>query len=226
MQQQATTETKNQDKQITVTLKDDFYRDGFATIWLAIFLVLAIIIIIVMISIYFFIHQVVPVNFMVSNNFRVQQDEPLDKAYPNVTELLQWVSNVAPALLTTDVLHYHDNLTNNQKYFVGNGFDKYLANLKQFITPEEIIKNKYFINAMATGAPTILNQGKINNQYSWWIQMPLNINYQSLLEANMTMGMNTASMNTNIIAQLLIVRIPTFNNLEGIKIANIILKHN
>lgn len=215
---QTVTETK-QEKQLdvmeVVSLRDDFYRDGFHVIWLSIGLTVGAIGLLIIVSLYFFLHQVLPIRFPVYDGFRVQGDIPIDKPYLSIADLLQWVSEAMPDILSIDFVTYDQYTKEFEHYFTSTGWEKYNAVANIFINHDDIMKNKYFVSATAASAPVILNQGIIDGKYAWWIQMPINVSYSSVVQGEMH--------NTKLIAQTLVVRVPTLTNLKGIAIENLIV---
>lgn len=214
-----TTTTVAPEKQLGSTeiirLRDDFYRDGFHMTWLSIALTLGAIGLLIIVSLYFFLHQVLPITFPVYDGFRVRGDVPVDKSYVPAADLVQWVSTVVPELFSTDFINQDQYLQNVGHYFTANGWAKYTNVVNIFMNHDDIVKNKYFISPTAAGAPVILNQGIIDGKYAWWVQMPINVSYSG--------GVDGIVRHTKLITQTLVIRVPTLNNLTGISIENIIV---
>src|SRR5579885_760780 len=120
-------------------LHDDFYRDGFQFIWLSIALTVSAIGLLIIISLYFFLHQVLPVTFSVYEDFRVQADVRVDKPYVHTPDLLQWASNAVPALFIIDFIDYNQSLQELSHYFTVNGWAKYLSTANVFINHDDIV---------------------------------------------------------------------------------------
>lgn len=201
-------------EQMIAKLRDDFYRDGFQQVWLSIALTVAAIGLLIILSLYFFLHQVLPITFRVHEGFRVQADIPVDKPYVVTADLLQWLSTAVPEIFTIDFINYDQALQNFSRYFTATGWQKYTPVANIFINRDDIIKSKYFVSAAAAGAPIILNQGVLERKYAWWVQMPINVSYS---------GGEGESHTVKLIVQALVVRVPTWNNLEGIHIENMIV---
>jgi hypothetical protein len=73
-----------------------------------------------------------------------------------------------------------------------------------------------FASSSPQRAPFILNQGLLLGRYGWWVQMPMTIKY---------IGNNLVPAQT-LKLQVLVVRVPTLNNLSGVGIDNIIVDKN
>ena len=72
---------------------------------------------------------------------------------------------------------------------------------------------KLIVSAVATRAPIILQKGILNSRYSWRVQMPILVTYQSASEF---------SQQNNVVT-MLITRVPTLNSPRGIGIAQFVV---
>lgn len=198
----------------TARLQTDFYRDGFGKLLIAIFLILIALVFLGLISAYLFLSKPAPVVFAVDNDWRVLPPVPIDVPYVTDPDLIQWVSQVLPQLFTYDFINFKDELQLNQQYFSENGWKKFLDLVDPYANENNMQTMKMFVNANAAGAPYILNRGPIEGRWGWWVQMPLKLSYSN--PAGTTVK--------TLILQILIVRIPTLNNLDGITIDNVIVK--
>ncbi len=198
-----------------VQLKDDFYRDGFRVVMLSFAMVVATIALLIIISLYFFFHQVLPINFPVYQDWRVQAEVPVNQPYLRVADLLQWVSQAVPALLTIDFINYDQELKKVAPYFTSNGWAKFMALTNTYLNHDDILKNKIFVQAQPSGAPVILNQGAVDGKYAWWVQIPIDVRYSGI-EGNNRM--------TTFLIQVLVIRESTLDNLDGVVIDNLIAK--
>ncbi len=200
---------------VTVHLRDDFYRDGFRMVLLSLGMVVTATALLIIVSLYFFLHQVLPITFPVYEDWRVQADVPLDRPYIRTPDLLQWVSTVLPKVFSYDFVNYDMQLKNAVSSFTSDGWIKYNELLNAIASKAEITNKKLFLTATMAGAPVVLNQGIIEGQYAWWVQMPINVRYSGVERNDAT--------ETKYTIQVLLVRVSTLNNLDGISIGNIIL---
>lgn len=196
-----------------VQLRDDFYRDGFYKALSTLLLFAVMITLLVGMIVYLYGSKPKPIYFAVDDDLRILAPVPVSQAYLTTADLIQWVSTVIPASFTFDFVNYSKQLQNLKKYFTSDGWSKLQDHLNNFANANLISTNKLFVNAQASGAPFILNQGVLQNRYAWWVQMPITITYS-------TFERNTLQ---NITVQVLVVRIPTDNNLDGVAIDNIII---
>jgi intracellular multiplication protein IcmL len=192
-----------------VSLRDDFYRDGFYKALGTFAILLIAIILLSAASLYLKFSKPSPVEFLTGDEFRTVAPVPVNLPYLKQPDLVQWISERLPALFRYDFIDYNKDLNANIQYFTENGWKNYQDLLKIYADGNSIATSKLFVNAVPGGAPIILNQGLLpGGVYGWWIQMPLNLSYSSRTTGNAI----------PLMAQVLIVRVPTLNNLMGVAI--------
>lgn len=199
-----------------VRLKDDFYRDGFYKILIAFALIIAAILALVALSLYLYFSKPAPVTFKADNEWRILAPVPVDKVYLNTPDLIQWVSEALSSVFTYDFINYKKQLSDMAHYFTTNGWQKFLDQVNVYANYNMVQNYKLFMNAEAAGAPFILSQGLLEGRYAWWIQMPLTLNYFTLSKTDQK----------TIVIQVLVVRVPTENNLYGVGIENFVVVNN
>ena len=196
-----------------VRLRNDFYRDNFYKVFIALVLMMLTAVLVASVSIYLFTHKPEPVRFSADNDFRAFPPVPLDQPYLKPADLIQWVSDVLPAMFTFDFVNYTNQINQMEHNFTPTGWKKYTDQLAVYINSREVTDTKLFIHATPTGAPFVLNQGLIENKYGWWVQMPINLNYKNA----------TRDSDVPLVVQILVVRVSTFNDLSGIAIENVVV---
>ena len=196
-----------------IRLRNDFYRDGFHKILLGLGMILLAIILLVAMSLYLFLGKGGGVDVACDNEWRIVPPVPLNQPYLKTADLIQWVSTVLPTVFTYDFINYKDQLNANTPNFTGTGWSKLLEVLNNYEVYNAVTQAKLFVNGSAGGAPFILNQGLLSGKYGWWVQMPINLGYSSY-ERKYTQP---------ITLQVLVIRIPTLNNLYGVAIDNVVV---
>ncbi len=196
-----------------VRLRNDFYRDGFYKVIIALAVVSSAILLLLMTSFYLFFKKPSPVIFTTDNEWRIFPPVPLNQPYLTTADLLQWASGVLPKAFTYDFTNYQKEIKLLEQYFTPDGWAKMQEALNTFANPDTMQSAKLFISGTPSGAPVIINQGILSDKYSWWVQMPMVINYSSV----------DRSYNINLVVQILVVRVSTLNNLLGIAIDNVIV---
>lgn len=195
-----------------ISLRDDFYRDGYYKALTAVGVLLIAIVLLISASLYLQLSKPNPVTFVTGDEFRTLPPVPVNKPYVSQPDLIQWVSDVIPKVFRFDFINYDQELKNASQYFTVNGWKNYTDQLKIYADSKAIVAGKLFSNAEPASAPVIVNQGILpSTAYGWLIQMPLNLSYSSV---------NKGSQSPLVI-QVVVTRIPTLNNLSGIAIDSI-----
>lgn len=195
------------------TLRDEFYRDSFIKVICLIGSFIVAFLALVALSIYLYLDKPPPVVFPVQKEWRVQPLVALDKPYLSTTDMLQWVSDIMQKVFTYDFNHYDDQLKNASQYFTNDGWKIFLNQLNIYANYNNVQAYKLFVNSTPAGAPILLNEGLLSGRWAWWVQMPININYAGF----------SPPPNKTLTLQVLVVRVPTLNNLTGIGIDNVIV---
>lgn len=197
-------------------LKDNFYRDSFTILSITLSLVVFVILVLIGTSIYLIVNKPRPVYFVVGDEWRLMSPVPVNKPYLLKPDLLQWVSTVLPKAFDYDFVNYKAQLTDASQYFTTNGWKNFLNQINIYADYERVQTEKLFIQTQPGGAPFVLNQGVLQGRYAWWVQMPLVLNYIS----------STKRSSETLTLQVLVVRVPTLNNLAGVGIENVLITTN
>jgi hypothetical protein len=195
-----------------VSLQDNFYRDGFYKILTVLAIAIAVVVMLFALSVYLFLSKPSPVVFRADDEWRIVSPVPVQYAYLKDADLIQWVSNVVPKLFTIDFVNYNTVLNTNKNYFTENGWARYREQLNTYASLGRLSANRYFVTTTIQRAPVILNQNIVDGKYTWLVQVPFNVVYSGLRTSDTVV----------LTYQLYIVRIPTLNDLYGVRIDNII----
>lgn len=201
-------------EQTIVTLKHDYYRDGYYQAVLAFILICVAFCCMVAVSIWLAVTKAPPTTFITDEGWRVVRSIPLNESYPPQPDLIQWVTDVLPAALRVDFVNYPQELAAAMQAFTANGWKKFLEGANPYIAQSMIVPGQWFVNVSPAGAPTIVNQGLLQGSYAWKIQMPLNLSYSGAVKGDTVF----------LVAQVTVVRVPTLNDLQGIRIDDITLQ--
>ena len=198
-----------------VELRDEFYRDSFGKVIVIIISMISIIAILGSLSLFFYFDKPPPIIFQVGDEMRVQPPVPLNEPYLSNADVLQWVVDVVPKAFNLDFNFYNDQLKVTQEYFTQEGWKTFLNQLNIYANYNNVQSSKLFVTAAPSAAPTIANNFGIildTGKYGWVVLMPLTISYA---------GYQPPS-NVNVTLQILVVRVPTLNNLSGVSIDNVV----
>lgn len=105
----------------------------------------------------------------------------------------------AIASYTFDFVNYKQQISLAKYYFTASGWKNYLASIADVI--KTVKSNKLFIYAVVNGPPIIARQGVVDGVYSWEVQLPFLVTYQSaqtIEKYNFTIIMRIVAVNTNV----------------------------
>lgn len=110
---------------------------------------------------------------------------PLTPLYqPNVSPraLLNWASLAATAAYTMDYVGYQKSLENLAPFFTKAGYDNFITAITSANIINDLTYKKLMMSAVPIGTPTIVNEGVVFGEYTWIIQVPIAIKYQTASE--------------------------------------------
>ena len=196
-----------------VTLRNNFYRDSQRRTIIA--LLISIIVNFMMASLLFYIytHPPAPKYFATSISGRITPLFPLNEPNQSDSAVLQWANQAAIAAFTYNFVNYRDELQASSGFFTSEGWTQFLTALQQSNNLEAVKAKKLIVSAVSTRAPIILQKGLLNGRYSWRVQMPILVTYQSASEF---------SQQNNVVT-MLITRVPTLNSPRGIGISQFVV---
>lgn len=139
---------------------------------------------------------------------------PLDQPNLSTNTLLQWTTQAATSAYTYNFVNYRDAFQQARNYFTPEGYKNYLKAIEDSRNLEAVKEKKLVVSSVPTGAPIVVNEGRIAGRYAWQVEMPMLISYQSATEV----------IRQNIKLTMLIVRIPTLDSPKGIGIAQFIVE--
>lgn len=195
-----------------VRLRNNFYRDNYRRVLLALLLMVIINIVLVGVVFYQASHIPSPQYFATTADGRIMPLYPLSEPMIAPAELLQWAERSAVAAHTYNFVDYRDALQKIQNNFTPDGWNFFEEALRGSRTLETVLAKKIVVSAVATGAPVVLDQGVINGRYSWKVQMPLLVTYQSSSEQTQQ----------PVVVTMVVTRVPSINNPRGIAIASFV----
>jgi intracellular multiplication protein IcmL len=192
----------------TVRLRHNFYRDNYRKVLLA----LLFMILLVMgeaITIYWQItNRPSPKYFATGADGRITPLYALDQPNLATQAVLQWANTAAVSCYTYNFVNYREALQNSSKYFTSNGWSQFMNAVESSNNLDAVKAKKLVVSAVAAGAPIILQQGVISGRFAWKVQLPLLVSYLSASQ----------QIQQSLLVTMLISRIPTLNNPEGIGI--------
>jgi intracellular multiplication protein IcmL len=202
-----------EDALTTVRLRNQFYKDSQRKVMLALLITILVNLVLGGVLLYIITHPPAPKYFATSINGRITPLQPLDQPNQSDSAVLQWANQAAIAAFTYNFVNYRDELQASSAFFTAEGWDQFLGALKQSNNLDAVKAKKLVVSAVATRAPIILQKGVLSGSYSWRVQMPILVTYQSASEFTQQ----------NNVVTMLITRISTLNSPRGIGIAQFVV---
>ncbi|UTC24404.1 type IVB secretion system apparatus protein IcmL/DotI [Candidatus Comchoanobacter bicostacola] len=195
-----------------VRLRNSFYQDGYRKV-LTLCLILCVTNALSIIGSYkAYTRAPDPYFFATSTDGRIIPVQPLDEPGRSPAELLNWASQAALRIYAYDYVNYKDDLQSVSSMFTGSGWASFQKSLTDSRILKAVLANKLVMSAKLTGSPVITMQGLRQGRYLWKVEMPLLIKQQ---------GQSTAAFPVKL--DMIIQRVSTVNNPEGIAIESIIV---
>jgi intracellular multiplication protein IcmL len=195
-----------------VRLRNNFYRDNYRRLVGALLILLVIVITLVGTILYQVVNRPEPKYFATTVDGRIMPLFPLSDPMLSPGELLQWAHGAAISAYTYNFVNYRDAMQQLQNQFTPDGWRYYEDALRVSRNLEMVIAKKLVVSAVATGTPVILDQAIIDGRYSWKVQIPLLISYQSPNEQTQK----------PVIVMMIISRVPTVDMPKGIAIVSFV----
>lgn len=193
---------------VLVSKRNEFYRDSYRKVLGAFMLSLLVNAGLILLNFYQFTHRPAP------RYFATTQDGRMIPLYsfrdPVLTNpiLLQWVQRAIIASYTYNFLTYREQLMQASVFFTPEGWNSFMSALKSSRNLDTVIAKKLSTTAVATGAPVILNERVINGSFTWQIQMPILVTYES--------GTQKIQRAYNVV--VLVQRVSTLESTKGVAI--------
>ncbi|OGT50645.1 MAG: type IV secretion protein DotI [Gammaproteobacteria bacterium RIFCSPHIGHO2_12_FULL_41_15] len=196
-----------------VMIRNEFYRDGQRKTVLILMVSMIVNLLLGSLLTYLMTHPPLPKYFATSINGRITPLFPLEEPNQSDSAILQWANQAAIAAFTYNFVDYREELQASSGFFTAEGWSQFLGALQDSNNLDAVKAKKLIVSAVATRAPVILQKGVLNGRYSWRIQMPILVTYQSASEF---------SQQNNVVT-LLVTRISTLNSPRGIGIAQFVV---
>ncbi|HAT1806787.1 TPA: type IV secretion protein DotI [Legionella pneumophila] len=202
-----------EDALTVVALRNKFYKDSQRKVILALLIAIVVNVVLASLVVYMITHPPAPKYFATSINGRITPLFPLDEPNQSDSAVLQWANQAAIAAFTYNFVNYRDELQASSGFFTAEGWDQFLGALEQSNNLGAVKAKKLVVSAVATRAPIILQKGVLNGRYSWRVQMPILVTYQSASEFTQQ----------NNVVTMLITRVSTLNSPRGIGISQFVV---
>lgn len=202
-----------EDALTVVALRNKFYKDSQRRVIFALLIAIVVNFVLGSMLVYIITHPPAPKYFATSINGRITPLYALSEPNQSDSAVLQWANQAAIASFTYNFVNYRDELQASSGFFTAEGWDQFLNALQQSNNLDAVKAKKLIVSAVATRAPIILQKGILNGNYSWRVQMPILVTYQSASEFTQQ----------NNVVTMLITRVSTLNSPRGIGISQFVV---
>lgn len=197
----------------TMQLLERYQRDSQAKLSVLLISVFGLCFVLAVFLAYVVFNPPQPQYFATSVNGRVTPLVALDQPNQSDSAVLQWANQAAIAAFTYNFVNYRDELLAASRYFTAAGWQQFTDALTQSNNLDVVKAKKLIVSAVATRTPIILRKDTLNGVYSWRIQMPILVTYQSASEF----------YQQNNVVTMLVTRISTLESPRGIGISQFIV---
>ena len=202
-----------EDTLAAVALRNKFYHDGQRKLVVGFLISLFVNLLMGLMLFYVLSHPPLPKYFATSIDGRITPLSALNEPNQADSAVLQWANQAAIAAFTYNFVNYRQELQASSGFFTAEGWQQFLSALEQSNNLDAVKAKKLIVSAVATRAPIILQKGLLNGRWSWRVQMPLLVTYQSASEF---------SQQNNVVT-MLITRVSTLNSPRGIGISQFVV---
>lgn len=202
-----------EDALTVVTMRNSFYRDSYRKVMLILLISVLLNIGLGAVLYYIVSHPPMPKYFATSINGRITPIVSIDQPNQSDSSVLQWANQAAIASYSYNFVNYRKELQAASEFYTDIGWQQFMSALESSNNLAAVKAKKLIVSAVATQAPVILKKGILNGSYSWRVQMPLLVTYQSASQFTQE----------NYMMTMLIQRVSTFNNPRGIGISQVVV---
>ncbi|MDR7926397.1 DotI/IcmL/TraM family protein [Acidithiobacillus thiooxidans] len=130
-------------------------------------------------------HPPLPTYFATSKTGRIIPLVPLDRPYVTDHTVIAWAMQKIPDALSFSALNYRRDLQRARAYFTENGYQGFLAGLKNHGELKAIRDRNLMVSTIPTGPGVVVWQGHLpNGIFAWKVQFPVKMIFRSSSEIN------------------------------------------
>ncbi len=196
-----------------VTLRNEFYRDNYRKVVAALLLSFFILLALALSLFYIVTHPPAPRYFAVSSDGRILPLISLNQPNLSNSAVLQWANQAASAAYSYNFVNYREALQQAGNYFTPEGKQTFFSAIKSSNNLQAVISKKLIVSAVATGVPVVLEQGLLAGRYTWKVQIPMLVTFQSASQFSQQ----------SVTVTMLIVRVSPLESPAAIGIAQFIV---
>ena len=197
-----------------VKLRNNFYKDSYRKVILALLISLVAIVVLIIAIIFLEATEPTPKYFAATDSGRIIKLVPLNQ--PNLSDkaVLQWASEAVVSVYSYNFVNFRRAFQTSKQYFTKSGWTSFLKALSASKNLKAVQDQKLIVSAVLQGAPIVRSEGQLRGRYTWVVQMPVLVTYQS----------STDQSTQTFLVTLRIKRISTLDNNYGIGISEFIVR--
>ena len=161
------------------------------------------------------LHPPQPQYFATTADGRLIPLIPISEPYVSQETLLEWASKAVIRAYRLDYVHWREQLNDMRPDFTDAGFIEHRQALEEAGTLEAVTQRRLVTSVVTRAPPIIINQGVLADRYVWKLEIPITLSYE---------GASQHSPPQKMIAEVLVVRVPTNQLARGIAIHQLVTR--
>jgi len=159
-------------------------------------------------------HKEAPKYFIADEDGRITPLVPVDQPYLSNGQITNFAVEAITRAMTMNFVNWRQDLFEASEYFERpDGWNNFLSALEGSGTLD-LIRNRRLISSTVANGAVIVGSGPHNGRYTWVVQVPLTITYQSSSEQSVE----------NRMAEIEISRLPTWQAPRAVGITRVLIK--
>lgn len=160
-----------------VVERNEFYREGYQKIWLAVLFLLLINAILVAGIVYKIMTPPQPQYFAATSDGKIIDFHPLNDPAVSDDFVAQWSANAVRRAFSLDFMHFRGQLQRASADFTPSGWQYFVTALKQSNNLKTLTDLKMVSDAEITSAPQILEKDLVGGVYAWKVEMSILVTF-------------------------------------------------
>lgn len=152
-------------------------------------------------------------NFGLTPELRVIDMVPVSKPVYTEQEIRNWVADAVRTIYSYNFVHWRDQLNDTRSLFATDeAFSSFVQAMQASGVLNTVRSKRLVVSSILRKPPNILNKGMYKGRYSWRVEVPVNIRYES----------SSTSLTQELLVKVLVQRVAQTTNPRGLGIAQII----
>ncbi len=190
-----------------------FYHNHYHHVIIVMMLLMVIMTLVVGLVFYQMVTRPLPVFNAIDSSGANMQLLPYDQPNQLPDTIIRFASKAATLAYTFDYVNYNKEIGQARDYFTADGWNDFQASMTD--TLRDIVQKQLFVYSVVRDTPVIENQAQVYGRYTWRVQIPFLVTYQS----------SDRSESKNYMVSVTIVQVPTNINPAGIGIDQFVMRN-